>query len=407
MEIRAGYKQTDIGIIPEDWEVIALGKVGNFSKGSGVRKDEALSGEIPCIRYGEIYTRHNNYIKQFYSFISKDIAEIAKKLKKGDVLFAGSGETKEEIGKSVAFIDDFEAYAGGDIVILSPTNADPLYLGYLLNAPFIQKQKASRGQGDAVVHISATQLGNVSIPLPPTKAEQTPIATALSDADTLITSLEKLITKKRNIKQGAMQNLLQPKKGWETKTLKELAKYRRGSFPQPYGLDKWYDDTNGYPFVQVYDVDDNFRLKSETKRRISKAAQEMSVYIEKGSVIITLQGSIGRIAITQYDDYVDRTLLFFESFLVPFDKFFFMLSIFRLFELEKEIAPGGIIKTITKEALSSFKITYPKIEEQTEIATILSDMDREIEALEIKLEKYRNVKTGMMQNLLTGKIRLV
>jgi type I restriction enzyme, S subunit len=223
----------------------------------------------------------------------------------------------------------------------------------------------------------------------------------------LISSLEKLIAKKRYIKQGAMQNLLQPKEGWETKTLKELAKYRRGSFPQPYGLDKWYDDTNGYPFVQVFDVDDNFRLKSETKRKISKEAQEMSVYIEKGSVIITLQGSIGRIAITQYDAYVDRTLLFFESFLVPFDKFFFMLSIFRLFELEKEKAPGGIIKTITKEALSGFKISYPKIEEQSEIATMLFDMDSEITALETKLEKYKKVKLGMMQNLLTGKIRLV
>lgn len=148
-------------------------------------------------------------------------------------------------------------------------------------------------------------------------------------------------------------------------------------------------------------------MKSETQRRISKEAQEMSVYKEKGSVIITLHGSIGRIAITQYNTYVDRTLLFFESFIVPFDKFFFMLSIFRLFELEKEKAPGGIIKTITKEALSSFKFIYPKIEEQTEIATILLDMDKQITALETKLEKYKKVKLGMMQNLITGKIRLV
>ncbi|HRX94793.1 MAG TPA: restriction endonuclease subunit S [Chitinophagaceae bacterium] len=200
---------------------------------------------------------------------------------------------------------------------------------------------------------------------------------------------------------------MKPKAGWVVKPLKELAKYRRGSFPQPYGLDKWYDDTNGYPFVQVFDVDDNFMLKSETKRKISKAAQEMSVYIEKGSVIITLQGSIGRIAITQYDAYVDRTLLFFESFIIPFDKYFFLLSIFQLFEQEKQKAPGGIIKTITKEALSSFTISYPDIEEQTRIATILSDMDAEIQALESKLEKYRKIKLGMMQVLLTGKVRLV
>jgi type I restriction enzyme S subunit len=216
------YKQTEVGLIPGDWELKPLGSLGKFSKGQGVRKDEALTGEIPCVRYGELYTRHSDYIKQFYSFISKEVSQTARKIKTGDILFAGSGETKAEIGKSVAFIDKFEAYAGGDIVILSPVDTEPLYLGYLLNAPLIQRQKASRGQGDAVVHISASQLGNILIPLPPTKAEQTAIATALADSDALINSLEKLIAKKRNIKQGAMQKLLKPKKGWEVKKLGEL-----------------------------------------------------------------------------------------------------------------------------------------------------------------------------------------
>ena len=81
MELRIGYKKTEVGVIPEDWEVKKLGELGKFSKGSGVRKDEALSGNIPCVRYGEIYTRHNDYIKQFQSFISKEIAATAKKLK--------------------------------------------------------------------------------------------------------------------------------------------------------------------------------------------------------------------------------------------------------------------------------------------------------------------------------------
>ena len=202
------YKQTEIGYIPSDWEVKELGELGKFSKGSGVRKDEALSGDIPCVRYGELYTKHSDYIKEFHSFISKNISETAKKLKTGDILFAGSGETKEEIGKSVAFINDFEAYAGGDIVILSPTNTNPLYLGYLLNSPSIQKQKASRGQGDAVVHISANQLGDVEIPLPPTLAEQTRIATILSDMDAEIAGLATKLEKYRQMKLGMMQNLL-------------------------------------------------------------------------------------------------------------------------------------------------------------------------------------------------------
>jgi type I restriction enzyme S subunit len=195
-------------------------------------------------------------------------------------------------------------------------------------------------------------------------------------------------------------------KDWEVKTLNEVARYRRGSFPQPYGLDKWYDDTNGLPFVQVFDVDENWKLKSTTKRRISKEAQRMSVFVEKGSIVLTIQGSIGRTAITQYDAYLDRTLLLFESFFVPFNKYFFMLLVYALFEQEKQKAPGGTIKTITKEALSSFKISFPKIAEQNRVAEILFDTEVLIENLEKLIVKKRNIKQGAMQELLTGRKRL-
>ena len=139
-----------------NWEVKQLGDIGHFFKGRGVKKDEAQSGKLPCIRYGEIYTHHNDYIKSFNSWISPQVASTATRLKKGDLLFAGSGETKEEIGKCVAFIDDCEAYAGGDTVILRANDINPMFMGYYCNTAPIAAQKASKGQGDAVVHISAS-----------------------------------------------------------------------------------------------------------------------------------------------------------------------------------------------------------------------------------------------------------
>lgn len=410
MELVMGkYKQTEVGLIPNDWEIENL--LQNFTLKArigwqGLTTAEYLqTGDYGLVTGTDLKNGYIDWDNCVYVEKNRFIQDKNIQLKVGDVLVTKDGT----IGK-VAFVDKLPnpTTLNSGVFVIRPKNPniDNRYFYYLLMSSYFDVFLAKITAGSTITHLYQKDFVTFNFVLP-TKVEQTEIANALSDADALISGLEKLLTKKRNIKQGTMQKLLQPKEGWETKTLKELAKYRRGSFPQPYGLDKWYDDTNGYPFVQVYDVDDNFRLKSETKRRISKEAQEMSVYIEKGSVIITLQGSIGRIAITQYDAYVDRTLLFFESFIVPFDKFFFMLSIFRLFELEKEKAPGGIIKTITKEALSSFKISYPKIEEQTEIATILFDMEAEIKALEAKLEKYRNVKLGMMQNLLTGKIRLI
>lgn len=190
---------------------------------------------------------------------------------------------------------------------------------------------------------------------------------------------------------------------WAVKPLKDVCTYRRGSFPQPYGLSIWYDEINGAPFVQVFDIDTNWKIKPFTKRYISELAQCKSVFARKGTIVLTIQGSIGRIAITQYDAFIDRTLLIFETFKITFDKVYFCLAIEALFEKERENAPGGIIKTITKEALSSFLIPIPSLPEQTAIATALSDMDELIAQTEKLIEKKKAIKQGVMQELLRPK----
>jgi type I restriction enzyme, S subunit len=190
-----------------EWEAKRLGELGAFLKGRGVKKDEARTGELPCIRYGEIYTHHDDCVRSFNSWISRTVADSATPLRRGDILFAGSGETKEEIGKCVAFVDDIEAYAGGDIVILRSTGADSLFLGYLLNTPAVDAQKASQGQGDAVVHISANALAGINVSLP-SLGEQAAIAAVLSDMDAELSTLDQRRTKTRALKQAMMQELL-------------------------------------------------------------------------------------------------------------------------------------------------------------------------------------------------------
>lgn len=192
----------------QPWKASKVGRLGIFLKGSGIRRDEALSGNLPAVRYGEIYTTHSDHIRSFSSWISPDVASSATLLRRGDLLFAGSGETKEEIGKCVAFLDGVPAYAGGDIVILRPTvEVDSMFLGYLLNQPAVACQKASKGQGDAVVHIGASALGEIEVELPEA-AEQAAIAQVVSDMDTEITALEARLTKARALKQAMAQALL-------------------------------------------------------------------------------------------------------------------------------------------------------------------------------------------------------
>ncbi|WP_165904029.1 restriction endonuclease subunit S [Plasticicumulans lactativorans] len=199
--------QTRLPGFSGEWEVKRLGELGIFLKGTGIRKDEAQSGVLPCVRYGELYTHHDDIIRLFNSYISREVAESAIRIKKGDILFAGSGETKEEIGKCAAFVDEIEAYAGGDVVILRPIGVNSVFMGYCCNTPAVTRQKSSLGQGDAVVHISANALSSIEVYLPDT-SEQTAIATILSDMDAEITTLEIRRTKTSALKQAMMQELL-------------------------------------------------------------------------------------------------------------------------------------------------------------------------------------------------------
>jgi type I restriction enzyme S subunit len=190
-----------------EWEVRRLDELGEFVKGSGVKKDEATSGDLPCVRYGEIYTHHENYISEFKSHISTTVASRATAMRQGDILFAGSGETKEEIGKSVALVHPVKAYAGGDIVILRQNAVDALFLGYRLNAIDVSQQKAGLGQGDAVVHISTHSLSKISVSLPG-RAEQEAIAGILYEMDIELKRLQLRLAKTQMLKQGMMQQLL-------------------------------------------------------------------------------------------------------------------------------------------------------------------------------------------------------
>lgn len=190
-----------------EWVAQKLGACGQFFKGSGVRKDDANSGELPCVRYGELYTVHHDVVRTFASHISEAVARTARPVRRGDILFAGSGETKEEIGKCAVIVHDGPVFAGGDIVCFRPTNADGVFLSYMLNGPEAQKQKASLGQGDAVVHISANALSGISIPLPSVD-EQRAISEVLEAMDAEIQTLDARLTKARAVKEGMMQNLL-------------------------------------------------------------------------------------------------------------------------------------------------------------------------------------------------------
>lgn len=409
------YKQTELGLLPEDWDVAKLGDIGYFLKGNGVSKSQANSGNLCAVRYGELYTLHHNYIKTYNSHISKEVALFATKIQRGDILFACSGETKEEIGKCAAFVDEVEAYAGGDILILrtDQEKCSDIFLGFLLNMPIAANQKAAKGQGDAVVHISKAALENLFIPLPPIE-EQRRIASALTSIDNLIDSLDRLIAKKRDIKQGAMQQLLSGKKRlkgftepWKSFKIDDLFDIGNGYTPSKANPAYW---TNGtIPWFRMEDIRANGRILKDSIQHITEEAVKSSGLFPANSIILSTTATIGEHALLIADSLANQQF----SFLVrklnrcsDIDIMFFFYHCFILGEWCRANINDGGLMAVNMTDLKNYTFSAPSLPEQQAIASVLTSMDNELSALEAKRKKYEQIKQGMMQQLLTGKIRL-
>jgi type I restriction enzyme S subunit len=172
-----------LGRVPQHWEVRPVGGIGSLFKGNGGNKGDEVPAGIPCVRYGDLYTLHEFFITKSKSYVSKERAGAYTPIHYGDILFAASGETDEDIGRSSVNLIEGEARCGGDVLVLRPEiPAVPRYLGYAGDSPASRWQKASMGRGFTVVHIYGSQLKRLQLPLPPLP-EQSAIVRFLDHAD--------------------------------------------------------------------------------------------------------------------------------------------------------------------------------------------------------------------------------
>ncbi|EOW9820397.1 restriction endonuclease subunit S [Escherichia coli] len=286
----------------------------------------------------------------------------------------------------------------------------PEYLYYALSSDSFFSYSMQHAKGAKMPRGSKDAILNYQIPIPCPSAPEKSLAIQSEIVRILdkFTALTAELTAELNMRKKQYNyyrdQLLSFKEGEvEWKSLEDIALFRRGSFPQPYGNSEWYDGEGCMPFVQVADVaDSGFTLHTKTKQQISKIAQSKSVFVEAGTIVVTLQGTIGRVAITQYDCYVDRTLAIFTNFKVKINKKYFAYQLKAKFDSEKEFARGSTLKTITKEEFSKFQLPIPSINEQNRIVSLLDKFDtlahsikqglpREIELRQKQYEYYRDL----------------
>lgn len=299
-----------------------------------------------------------------------------------------------------------------DVPAFDCVDMNPYFMFYRAIQPsfYIQNGIIANGSRKAKrIHVDTFLEMPISVP---ELTEQNKIVEYFQSLDDLITLHQRKLEKIELLKKSMLEKMFTrdteniPKirfdrytDDWEQRKLSDCAGFRRGSFPQPYGNKDWYDGEGAMPFVQVADVSDDMKLVDDTKQKISKLAQPISVCAEEGSVLVTLQGSIGRVAITQYKAFVDRTVLIFDKYNADIDKTFWAYIIKEKFIEEARKAPGGTIKTITKEVLSNFDLMLPSYDEQKRLGKLLHSLDDLITLHQRKLEKLKKVKKSLLEHM--------
>lgn len=352
-------------------------------KGSSTLKQkdvEGKSGKYPV--YGA-----SGYISSIDSYHQdKDYIAIVKD---------GSG-----IGR-VSFMPAYSSVIGTMQYILPKVGYNIKYIAYCLQSLDLSKYK----QGAAIPHIYFRDYGERLIKVEENLVEQERIVSLLdlefAKIDAIKANAEKQFQDAKKIYQNILSDLFVPKDNWDIIKLKDIVNYRRGSFPQPYGKKEWYGGEDAMPFVQVAEMqEDKFDLIYPTNRQISKIAQEYSVFVPKNTVLVSLQGSIGKVAITQYDCYVDRTIAIFMGYKKDVVKEFFAYQIKFKFAIEALNARGTTIKTITKEEFSDFSIRIAPYEEQKIIVKKLDILSERLKQLQSNYEQTITLCSDLKQSIL-------
>jgi type I restriction enzyme S subunit len=413
-----GYKQTEVGLIPSDWEIVLLEnlttKIGSGitpTGGASVYKEDGR----PFVRSQNV--GWGNLILDDVAFIDDETHQTFPntEIKINDVFLNISGAS---IGRS-SYAS--EKLIGGNvnqhvcIIRNIESKLNPIFLNLFLLSKSGQKQIDSFQSGGNRQGLNIGQIRTFLIPIPSTLEEQTAIATAISDADALISSLVALLAKKRNIKQGAMQKLMQPKEAWEVKKLPEIVWFQEGP-----GVRNSQFTSSGVKLLNGTNIEDGKLLLEKTERYISEN-EAFGWYshflVDDGDILIACSG----VTIDKFEEKVtvannthlplcmNTSTMRFKIISDTLSKNYF-LHFLKSKSFKQQIggkATGSAQLNFGPSHVKMVEIALPNFKEQESIATILSDMDNEITALETKLEKYRKVKLGMMQELLTGKIRLV
>ena len=390
------YKQTDVGIIPIDWDLKRLLDVSDFSNGKAHEQSIDEAGDFVVVNSKFISTEGE---------IFKNSNQAISPLAKGDITLVMSDiPNGKALAKCYLIEIDNKYTLNQRICSIETRVCDNVFLFYVLNR---NKYFLSFDSGSGQTNLRRNEVLDCPLAIPPTIAEQTAIATALTNIDELISQTEKLIDKKKAIKQGVMQELLKPKEGWVTKKLGEVATCYAGGTPSTFKREYWGGNIAWLPSGRVKN---NIIKKSDNEITITELGLHCSAakLINPNSILIAITGATcGNIGLLTFSAAANQSVVAVETNTKIDNKliYYILLSMRDdILRLQTGSAQGGV----NLKAVKSIEITIPEnFQEQIAISQIIFDFDINIENQMKKLNKLKHQKQGMMQALLTGKIRLL
>lgn len=427
--VKPGYKQTEIGIIPENWDAVPFDSCFQVLKNNTLSRAELNddAGILRNIHYGDVLIRFGcvlNADSVKIPFVTEPRKNVPLSvLKDGDLVIADTAED-ETVGKAV----EIKGAAGKKIVSglhtipCRPQDPDMFangWLGYFINHTVFHDQLLPLITGTKVSAISKSALSNTIVAVPRDKKEQERIVEALTDADDFISSLEKLIEKKKEIKQGAMQQLLTGKirlPGFEDTWNKYMIEDMGFFYGGLSGKSKKDFGHGKARFITFLNVLSNSVIDTHALERVDVQPDEKQNAVKQGDLFFNGSSEtpeevgmcaalINNVANTYLNSFCFGFRLFSEEHDPLFLAYYFNGKNGR--EIMRALAQGATRYNLSKTSLLKTKIRIPTGKEQRVIANVIRDMEKGINALEFKLEKARLVKQGMMQQLLTGKLRLI
>ena len=420
MNIPQGYKQTEFGIIPEDWEVKSFSQIFDMYPNNTYPRDcmNDSCGVVRNIHYGDVLIKYPTIVdveKCAIPYLNEGVKiKLQKLVQSGDIIMADTAED-ETVGKCVEIknLGNNKIVAGLHTFFCRPTAPFAAgWLGYYINSTNYHNQLIPYITGIKVSSISRTSIQETKLLVPPI-AEQRAIAEALSDVDELIAALDKKIAKKRLLKQGAMQKLLTGKKRlpgftdeWGTISLGDWATMNSGGTPTS-SVPEYY---NGHiPFLSISDITEAGKYINKTEKTITEKGLNNSSarMFPAGTIMYAMYASLGKCSIANIELSCSQAILgITPKCRINPEYLYYYLSFIE--EDVKDMGQTGTQSNLSKQIVQNFMVKLPSDnKEQQAIATILSDMDKEIADLDAQRDKYRLLKSGMMQKLLTGQIRLV